>query len=414
MDRRAFLQWSNLAGLAAGLPTLAQLAPAQDSEREAHSSPRTASSPFPQTLLLKDYRPPSIYKILITEIPRAKHPVIDMHSHPYAKTAQQIDQWVRTIDEVGIEKTIILTMTTGAEFDDIQKKYSKYPERFEMWCGFDFTDYPKPGFPASAVKELERCHQAGARAVGEIHDKGKGLRSGKSNAPGMHPDDPRVDALFEKCGELGMPISLHVADPIWMYQKMDRHNDGLMNAYEWRLDNQPGIVDLSGMIEILQRTLARHPNTTFIACHFANLDYDLARLGGVLDRHPNLHADIAARYAETAPIPRFAAQFYEKHASRLVLWNGHGNGQSHVSSHLPHPGVARRALLRNRPVLLSLEPQRPRPQRWNSKTGLPRQRRAPARDREIMRTRGNSCGDRCIRRSRSSEARRPRPQQQQA
>ena len=42
-----------------------------------------------------------------------------------------------------------------------------------------------------------------------------------------------------------MPISLHVADPIWMYQKMDAHNDGLMNACEWRLDNQPGIVGLA-------------------------------------------------------------------------------------------------------------------------------------------------------------------------
>jgi predicted TIM-barrel fold metal-dependent hydrolase len=318
MDRRAFLQWSNLAVLAAGLPAVAQLASAETSESKAHSSPRAASPASPETLLLKDYRPQSIYKIPITQIPKAKYPVIDMHSHPYAKTAQEIDQWVRTMDEVGVEKTIILTMTTGAQFDDIQKKYSKYPERFEMWCGFDFTDYRNPGFPALAVKELERCHQAGARGVGEIHDKGKGLRSGKSNAPGMHPNDPRVDALFEKCGELGMPISLHVADPIWMYQKMDRHNDGLMNAYEWRLDNQPGIVDLSGMIDILERTLARHRNTTFIACHFANLDYDLARLGEVLDRHPNLHADIAARYAETAPIPRFAAQFYEKHASRLV------------------------------------------------------------------------------------------------
>ncbi len=318
MDRRAFLQWSNLAVLAAGLPAVAQLASAETSESKAHSSPRAASPASPETLLLKDYRPQSIYKIPITQIPKAKYPVIDMHSHPYAKTAQEIDQWVRTTDEVGVEKTIILTMTTGAQFDDIQKKYSKYPERFEMWCGFDFTDYRNPGFPASAVKELERCHQAGARGVGEIHDKGKGLRSGKSNAPGMHPNDPRVDALFEKCGELGMPISLHVADPIWMYQKMDRHNDGLMNAYEWRLDNQPGIVDLSGMIDILERTLERHRNTTFIACHFANLDYDLAQLGEVLDRHPNLHADIAARYAETAPIPRFAAQFYEKHASRLV------------------------------------------------------------------------------------------------
>jgi len=31
-----------------------------------------------------------------------------------------------------------------------------------------------------------------------------------------------------------------------------------------------------------------------------------------------MYADIAARYAETAPIPRFAAQFYQKYADRLV------------------------------------------------------------------------------------------------
>jgi len=318
MDRRVFLQWTKFAGLAAALPTVAQLASAETSQKKAPSPTRAATPRSPETILLKDYRPQSIHKIPVTQIPKAKYPVIDMHSHPYAKTGQEVDQWVRNMDDVGVEKTLILTMTTGEEFDDILKKYSKHPERFEVWCGLDFADYRKPGFPASAVKELERCHQAGARGVGEIHDKGKGLRSGKSNAPGMHPDDPRVEVLFEKCGELGMPISLHVADPIWMYQKMDNHNDGLMNAYEWRLDNQPGIVDLPGMIEILERTLARHRNTTFIACHFANLDYDLARLGEVLDRHPNLYADIAARYAETAPIPRFAAQFYEKHASRLL------------------------------------------------------------------------------------------------
>jgi uncharacterized protein len=254
----------------------------------------------------------------VTEVAKAKYPIIDMHSHPYAKTPAEIDAWIRNMDEVGVEKTIILTMSTGSEFDEIFRKYSKYPDRFEMWCGFDFAGYDKPGFGPAAVKELERCRQAGARGVGEIHDKGRGLRSGKSNAPGMHPDDARMDALWDKCGELGMPVSLHVADPIWMYQKMDRHNDGLMNAYEWRLDNQPNIVGLSGMVDIFERTLARHRNTTFIACHFMNLDYDLARLGEVLERNPNLYADISARYAETAPIPRFAAAFYEKHAARLV------------------------------------------------------------------------------------------------
>ena len=167
-------------------------------------------------------------------------------------------------------------------------------------------------------EKLERCHGAGAKGIGEIHDKGQGLRSGKSTAPGIHPDDPRVDAIWEKAAELHMPISLHVADPIWMYQPMDKHNDGLMNAYEWRLDNQPNIVKLPGMIDILERTASRHRKTTFVACHFANLDYDLAHLGEVFDRNPNLYADISARYAETAPIPRFAAQFYAKYSERLV------------------------------------------------------------------------------------------------
>src|ERR1700689_137570 len=68
----------------------------------------------------------------------------------------------------------------------------------------------------------------------------------------------------------------------------------------------------------MERTLAGHPHTPIIAPPFATLHYDLARLGEVLERNPNLYADIAARYAETAPIPRFAAHFYSKHADRLV------------------------------------------------------------------------------------------------
>jgi predicted TIM-barrel fold metal-dependent hydrolase len=309
-----------MAGLAAGLPSAAAL----DASREGAKSgfPDDASQKkkpaSPGNILLKDYRPQSIFKIPITQIARAKFPVIDMHSHPYAKSERDIEAWVKNMDEVGVEKTIVLTMATGAEFDDIHRKYAKHPDRFETWCGFDLTGYDQPGFGAAAIKELERCKAAGARGVGEIHDKGKGLVSGKSKAPGMHPDEPRMDGLFERCGELGMPVSLHVADPIWMYQRMDRHNDGLMNAYFWRLDNQPNIVGLSGMIDILERTLQKHRNTTFLACHFANLDYDLARLGEVLERNPNLFADISARYAETAPIPRFAAQFYEKHSHRLL------------------------------------------------------------------------------------------------
>ena len=279
---------------------------------------KLSSQSTPDNLLLKNYRPKSIYKVPVTQIEKAKFPVIDMHSHPYAESLEEVDQWVRNMDAVGIEKTILLSHATGAEFDSLYQVYSKYPDRFELWCGFDYTGYDQPGYGPAAVAELERCYKMGARGVGELGDKGKGLFYSKPPAWGMHLDDPRMDPLLEKCAELGLPINIHVADPIWMYEKMDSTNDGLMNAYEWRLDNQPGIVDHNGMIDILERAVKRHPKTIFIACHFANCSYDLNKLGALLDKYPNLYADIAARYAETAPIPRFAAAFIEKYQDRLL------------------------------------------------------------------------------------------------
>lgn len=280
---------------------------------------RSSAQTPPDQLLLKNYRPQSIYKVPNTFIAKARFPVIDMHSHAYAEGPEEIAQWVKFMDEVGIEKTMILTAATGAKFDSIYALYSKYPDRFAVWCGFDYTGYDKPGFGPAAVAELERCVKVGAAGVGEMGDKGKGLfYEYPTKAWGMHLDDPRMDPLLEKCADLKIPISIHVADPIWMYQPMDSTNDGLMNAMEWRLDNQKDIVGHAGMIDILERAVKRHPRTTFIAVHFANLSYNLAKMGELLDKYPNLYADNSARYAETAPIPRFVARFYEKYQDRLV------------------------------------------------------------------------------------------------
>lgn len=313
MNRRGFLKSANSTGLALALPTGTFAEETQQSE--ANRTAATAANP--NTILLKDYRPRSLHKVPVTQIDRAKFSIIDMHSHPYAKTEAEIATWVEHMGRVNVAKTIILTMTTGKRFDALYAKYKKYPDRFDLWCGLDFSNHRAPGFPATAVKELQRCHDTGAKGIGEIHDKGEGLSSGESRALGLHPDDSRMDAIWEKAAELRMPVSLHVADPIWMYQPMDKHNDGLMNAFDWRLDDKPDIVRLPGMIEILERTAARHRQTTFVACHYANLESDLTHLGQVFERNPNVYADISARYGEIAPTPRFAAQFYAKYSHRL-------------------------------------------------------------------------------------------------
>lgn len=276
-------------------------------------------------LLLKNYRPSAMHRTSHTEVEEARYPVIDMHAHPYADSPEAVAQWVKTMDEAGIDKSVVMTYATGKRFDSLFQIYSRYPERFILFCGLDYTGYDQPGFGPAAVKELERCFKLGARGVGELGDKGKGLFYSKPvPAYGMHIDDSRMDPIIEKCGELGMPISIHVAEPIWMYAKMDSTNDGMMNAYKWRLDNQASIVDHAGMINILENAVKKHPETNFIACHYANCSYDLSILGNLLDQYPNLYADIAARFAETATIPRHVNKFFEKYQDRLVYGSDMG------------------------------------------------------------------------------------------
>lgn len=274
-------------------------------------------TPTPDQLLLKDYQPRSIYRIPQTRVEKARYPAIDIHSHDYARTDEAVDRWVRTMDEVGVEKVVILTGATGDKFEQLVAKYGRYPGRFELWCGFDYAGLHEADYGAAAVAALERCHARGARGVGELSDKGRGL-GGTAARNGFHIDDPKFDALFRKCAELRMPVNIHVGEDKWMYEAMDARNDGLMNAWKWRVPNTPEVLQHDEVVDTLERAVRRHPETTFIACHFANCCSDLERLGRMLEESPNLYADMSARYAEIAPIPRFMASFLSRYRARIL------------------------------------------------------------------------------------------------
>ena len=280
-------------------------------------------------LLLKDFKPVSIYAIPITIPPKAKFPVIDMHSHPYAQSIADLDGWVKTMDQMGITKTIILTGSAGAKFDSLVDVYRKYPDRFELWCSFDYTGYDKPGFGPAAVKELERCLKKGAKGVGELGDKGEGeIYSKPVPGYGMHMDDARMKPLLKKCAELRMPVNVHIAEPYWMYLPADSTNDGLINAATWKVNIKPGMLDHAGLIKSLENVVRENPKTLFIACHFANCEYDLSIVGRLLDKYSNLYLDISARYAETATIPRYMQKFYSQYQDRLLYGTDMGMDKS--------------------------------------------------------------------------------------
>jgi predicted TIM-barrel fold metal-dependent hydrolase len=280
-------------------------------------------------LKLKDYRPVSIYNVPQTKIKKAKYPVIDFHAHDDDKTDAEIRQWVKTMDEVGIAKTMVLTYATGPKFDSIVDKYSRYKNRFEIWCGFDYTGFEKPDWEQRAVAELVRCYKKGARGIGELGDKGLGeFYSLPTPGYGIHIDHPRMQPLLKKCAELRMPVSIHVAEDQWMYEPADSTNDGLMNAARWHVDmSKPGILNHDQLVATLENAVKKNPKTTFIACHLANCCSDLSQLGKLFDKYPNLYADIGARYGELAPIPRSVKAFMEKYSNRIVYGTDMGSSE---------------------------------------------------------------------------------------
>ena len=345
MNRRELI----LAGVALGAAPAIGCSDAKRTTADAGAAADAAAQPAagsPPTILLNGYVPKSIYRIPITEVKKAKYPIYDAHCHGRGPLSAR--KMVDIMDQVGVEKSLVFTgATTLDHFKEISRQYAEFPKRFDMWCLFNMNNWGQPDFEKTALKSLEECHRAGAQGVGEIHDKGRGFiwqyqgkrpRSGVARQPlnngpaytrgpmppnpkgphGPHPDDPRLDALWNRAGQLGMPISIHVSDPIWAYQPMDYTNDGLMNGWTWRIVLEPGMYNHDQLVNSLDVTAGRHPKTTFMACHLCNLDYDLGRLSQMFDRHPNLYADIAARFAETATIPRMTRKFLMKYPDRVV------------------------------------------------------------------------------------------------
>jgi predicted TIM-barrel fold metal-dependent hydrolase len=275
------------------------------------------------SLLLKDYAPESSLVVAQTHVTKARFPAIDVHTHVYANTSQEVAEWVKTMDEVGIEVTVILTDAIGAEFDRLADLYLRdYAHRFQLYCGLD-TDRPEAeDYPERAVRELVRCHQKGARGVGELSDKGWGFGGTSSSylprGQRLHLDDVRLDRFWQKCAELKLPVNVHVADHPSCWKPLGPHQERTPDFQGFNLHGK----DVPAYEELLaarDKLLAKHPATTFILCHLSNQGHDLAALSKTLDRFPNLFLDISARDYEIGRQPRSAAAFMKRYATRLLF-----------------------------------------------------------------------------------------------
>ena len=302
----------------------------------AWGGPGVSAGPGPMdVILVKDYAPRSLVVTRETFVPKPKYPAIDCHVHVVAKTPEEIADWVKTMDEVGMETSVVLTGATGKSFDDLVELLpKKYPGRFLLYCGLDRTDVDKPDYPKRAVAELERCYNKGARGVGELSDKGWGFtrQTDLDRSKRLHPDDPRMDPFWDKCAELKMPVNLHVADHPSCWTPLDVYQE---RTPDYQHFNQYGkdVPSYDELIQIRNRTLETHPKTIFVACHLGNQGHDLVLLSQTMDKYPNLYLDTSARDYEMGRTPRRSAEFLKKYKNRIVFGTDMGRQKSMYQVH---------------------------------------------------------------------------------
>jgi predicted TIM-barrel fold metal-dependent hydrolase len=259
---------------------------------------------------------------------RREHRIIDLHQH-IDGTEEHIRRAVRIMDEAGVGLGVNLsggtvTAKPGAtsEFERVKGLCDRLaPDRFVQYFNLDYAGWDAPDFAERAVKQVERAREFGAAGLKEYKRLGLYLRDGKGEL--IKIDDPKLDGVWRRCGELGLPVSIHVADPRAFWLPFNPENERwreLRDHRPWWFGDPKRYPAREDLLAALERVIARHPQTTFVCVHFANNSEDVDWVDRQLDAHPNMNADLAARIPELGRHdPDKLRRLFIKHQDRIFF-----------------------------------------------------------------------------------------------
>lgn len=260
---------------------------------------------------------------------RSEKRIIDLHQH-IAGTTQHLTRAVRIMDAVGVGLAVNLsgeTVTPGPDgalsgFERTQRLANElFPGRFLQYFSLDYSGWDDPDFPARAVRQVEDAHRLGAAGLKEFKRLGLFLRDGQGKL--IKVDDPKLDPVWKRCGELGLPVSIHAADPkaFWLqYNDQNERWEELKDHPNWWFGDTNKYPSFEELLEALNRVIERHPQTTFVGVHFANNAEDLDWVDRSLSRYPNMMADLAARIPELGRhAPEKVRELFLKHQDRIFF-----------------------------------------------------------------------------------------------
>ena len=312
-------RWVGLALLTVAAPAAAQQpAPGQIRPRPAEG--REPEFPPPS---IREYKPRSTLVVPVHLVPRAKFPAIDFHGHPGALTTPEIINRVgAAMDSLNIR---VMVNASGSSGDRLRQQIaavaaSRYKDRFVMFTTLNLRDVG-PGSGAKIAAQLSADVEAGAAGVGEIN-KGFGLYNRKADGSRLKMDDPELDPVWETAARLKIPVFIHVGDPSEFFQPIDYQNERWLELALYtdrRYQDRTRFPSFEELMAERDRLLERHPNTIWVLAHLGWHANDLARLGRMFDRMPNLYSEVGAILYDLGRQPRAAREFMIKYQDRLLF-----------------------------------------------------------------------------------------------
>ena len=276
----------------------------------------------------EDYDPPSSLKVEGEVIKKAKFKFIDVHSHLWNMPLMDLDELVAEMDEINMGYIVNLSgsgfgpqAAKDIYFDKSTENVNKnQPGRIGLFVNVDFNSIDVENHVENQVNIIRSSVDKGA--IGLKVYKSLGLTNKDSKGKRVAVDDERLGPIWEVCGELGIPVLIHSADPFQFWQDKDDQNERWFelkekpNRYYGKSDFIPPFEEI---IKEQHTVFERHKNTTFINAHLGWMGNDLKRLGNHLDSFPNVMTEFGAVIAELGRQPKTARQFFIDYQDRIMF-----------------------------------------------------------------------------------------------
>jgi len=271
---------------------------------------------------LVDFDPKPMLVVKETSVLKAKYPAIDVHNHlrPVVESDEDVSKFVKIMDDCNVKAIVDLDGGWGETLDKHLKRLKEpYPDRFIVYAQVDFSKVDDPDFAEYSANQLEESVKKGAQGL-KVH-KSLGLGVKEKDGGYLKVDTPKLDKVWAKCNELGIPVEIHTADPIAFFTPLDEHNEWLKVLIDYPnwVFNKPEFYSYNELSQQRNNVIAKHKNTIFISAHMANIPENLQKLSEWLDMYPNFYVDIDARLCELGRQPYTARRFILKYQDRIMF-----------------------------------------------------------------------------------------------